>query len=448
MNRAVIIFVFFAIIVTSVFSQIPSNWETHPPRDTEHLKFAVGISAPSNTEQDALRNAWQDAVQQFASSIATHFQGQVDITIQSQSLASGIEDSFTLYMETSSFSTNVPITGVREQARKIETSGGRYIAHVLLSMSIEDYYRARQYVDNEESAYLAYRFFGQRGLFSAAQRPVGYNDYYSWLRNNCIIISIDDQNSNALLEQIDQFIIRLYRSAVVFAQIIDGRNARIIYDSARYYDGIYRALQNTALFNIQRESSHLILRPVRANMLGDLRTAVSSIKDSSRFVITGLETIQTESGNTVNQGAIVINQFRTLISRQYSMQAVNYNIPSQFLSGFVDEDAILRHIQNNYASFPARYLVICRSQTRLEMGMPEFRISPMISASCNFSLYDVVTGESFHSDTVQTAPGVFSISNLENSFVINESRRALQYLYNPRTQPNLETIIKEIFDRL
>jgi len=441
-----------SLLATSaaLYAQIPPDWDTNPPRDTAHLKYAVGVSQPSATEQEAYRGAWQNAVQQFASSIATRFQGQTDITVQSQSLSSGVEDAYTVYLETSSFSTNVPITGVKEQARKIETVSGRFVARVLAVMSGEDYEKARQYVENEEAAFLAYRFFSQRNLFTAAanQKPAGYDDYYSWLRNNCVIISIDDPSPNALLEQLDQFIRKLYKNAVVFAQIINGRGARIVYNSGKYYDGILRALQGTALFTIQRESAHLTLKPAKANTLADLRAAVAAMKDSGRFVITGLETIQTQGGETANSGTIVINQFKTIASRSFNMQAVNFTIPAQFLSGFVDEDGIIRHIQNNSSAFPARYLIICRSETKLDKGLPEYKIPPMVNASCHFTLYDIVTGETLQSETAQTSAGAFSPSNLEDRTVIEEARRALQFLYNAKTQPGLEAIMKGVFDRL
>ena len=450
MKKAFFLINLFAVIVSATFAQVPPDWDTNPPRDTAQLKYAVGVSQPSASEQEAYRRARQDAVQQFASSIATRFQGQTDISVQSGSFSSGIEDAYTVYMETSSFSTNVPITGVSEQARKIETQSGRYVARVLAVMSGEDYEKAKQYVENEEAAFLAYRFFSQRGLFTATanQKPAGFDDYYSWLRNNCVIISIDDPNPNALLEQIDQFIRKLYKNAVVFAQIINGRGARIVYNSGKYYDGILRALQNTALFTIQRESAHLTLKPAKADTLTALRNAVSAMKDSARFVITGLETIQTQSGETANSGTIVINQFKTIASRQFNMQAVNFAIPAQYLSGFVDEDGIIRHIQNNSGAFPARYLIICRSQTKLEKGIAEYGIPPLINASCHFTLYDIVTGETLQSDTAQTNAGAFSPSNLEDRTVINESRNALQFLYNAKTQPGLEAVMKGVFDKL
>ena len=109
---------------------------------------------------------------------------------------------------------------------------------------------------------------------------------------------------------------------------------------------------------------------------------------------------------------------------------------------------IIRHIQNNFADFPARYLVVCRSETRLARGIAEFNIPPLISASCHFTLYDVVTGEVIQSETAQTATGAFTPSSLEDRAVIEESRRALQFLFNARTRPGLEDIMRDVFSEL
>jgi hypothetical protein len=449
MNKKVFFIVLFALTTSFVFAQVPSNWETNKPRDTAEQKYNVGISQPSNTEQDAVKNAWQDAVQQFASSIAVRYEGRSDITMQSQNYASEIEDAFIVTLSTSSFSTNIPLTGVRELARKTSRQDGKYIAYVLAVMSVEDYNKARQYVENEEAAYLAYRFFSQRRLFTAASgKPAGYDDYYFWLRDNCVIISINDANATALLEQIDQFVKKLYKNAVLFAQIINGQNSRIIYNSAKYYDGILRALLNTAIFTIQREDSRLILKPAKSNTLAELRNAIAAIKDSGKFVITGLEIIQTQGSDTTNTGTIVINQFKTIASRQFNMQAVNFTVPFQYLSGYVDEDGIISYVKNNINNFPARYLIICRSETKLEKGIPEYKIPPMVNASCYFSIYDIVTGETIQSETAQTATGAFSPSNMEDRAVLEESRRALHFLYNAKTQPGLADIMRGVLERL
>jgi hypothetical protein len=449
-NEKLVLFLLCAVALALPAQQIPSDWELRPPQDTAATKYSVGVSQPSATEQEAVTGAWQNALQNFAASISTHFQGQTDISVRSESYSSGIEDAFTVYLENSSFSTNVQLTGVREMARKIERQNGRYIARLLAAMNIEDYNKARQYVENEESAFLAYRFFLEKGQLSSAGtgKPAGFPDYYSWLRNSALIISVHDPSQNVYMEQIDLLLKKVYKNAIVFAEIIDGRNARIIYNSARYYDGILRALQNTAVFTIQREGSHLVLLPLKASALADLKAAVNALKDSGKLVITGLETIQTQSGETINRNAIVAGQFRTLASRQFGLQAVNYTIPNQYLDGYVDEEGIIRHIQNNLASFPARYAVICYAETRLEKGMPEYRIPPLIIASCRFALYDVITGALLQSETAETNSGGFSPASLEDSAVIAESRSALQFLYNPKTHPGLADIMEAILSQL
>ena len=453
MKRAILLLGLFALTTAVLSAQIPPNWDTNPPRDTAAVKYAVGISQPSATEQDAMKNAWQNAVQQFASSIATRFQGQTDITVQSESFSSGIEDAYTVIMETSSFSTNVPITGVSELARKIETPGGRYVARVLTSMSIEDYNRARQYVENEEAAFLAYRFFEQRntGLprLDMRSKPQSYPDYYTWLRNDCVILSVITDNQTPYLEQIDLFAKKLYRNSLVFPQRINDRSVRIIYDSSRYYAGILRALENSNAFSVSRESYQLLLTPAGSSALSDFRNIVANMKDSSKIFIIGNELIQTNNSMYVNTGNLFANEFRNIASRGYGLSSVSFNIPSSFLNTVnFNPDGIIDHIKGNLASFPARFAAICSIETVIEPGIAQYNIPPLITASGTFILYDVITGETFHSDTVSTAGFVFSPSNLNDQTVINESRRAIQFLFDPKNQPGLKGIMDRILTQL
>jgi hypothetical protein len=47
-------------------------------------------------------------------------------------------------------------------------------------------------------------------------------------------------------------------------------------------------------------------------------------------------------------------------------------------------------------------VVICYAETSLETGIPEYKIPPAVTASCRFAFYDVLTGETIRSDTVDT----------------------------------------------
>jgi len=101
-----------------------------------------------------------------------------------------------------------------------------------------------------------------------------------------------------------------------------------------------------------------------------------------------------------------------------------------------------------FAQIPARYIIICRSETKLEKGIPEYKIPPMVNASCHFTLYDIVTGETLQSETAETVAGAFTPSNLEDRAVIEEARRALQFLYNAKTQPGLAEIMRGVLGEL
>ncbi|MDR1074401.1 MAG: hypothetical protein LBL45_12165, partial [Treponema sp.] len=315
------------------------------------------------------------------------------------------------------------------------------------------YDKALAYIENELPAFRAYGFFAQKGLAPPAgsdnAAPAGFQDYSAWLRGSCVIIAVEDAQT---AEQIDLFIKKVYRNAVVFAEIItEGSqtyHARIVYGAAQHYDGLLRALQNTALFSIRRENSTLTLAPFngrgQAATLAGLKGAVASMKDSSKYIIIGSETIQTRNGVIANSENIVINQFKSVASRQFGLQAVNFSIPGQYTSGSIDEDGIISYINRNAASVFARYLVICHSETQLEEGMPEFKLPPLTTASCRFALYDLVTGETRRSETITTPPGAFSPANLQDQAVIATSRDALRFLNNPKTQPGLAEIMREI----
>ena len=80
--------------------------------------------------------------------------------------------------------------------------------------------------------------------------------------------------------------------------------------------------------------------------------------------------------------------------------------------------------------------------------MPEFRMPPMVTASCRFTIYDIVTGERTESGTARTTTGAFSPSDLSDRAVIETSRRALQFLNDAKTRPNLEAIMREVLGGL
>ncbi|MDR2447110.1 MAG: hypothetical protein LBD58_07465 [Treponema sp.] len=173
-----------------------------------------------------------------------------------------------------------------------------------------------------------------------------------------------------------------------------------------------------------------------------LKAAVASMKDSSKYIIVGSETIQTRSGVVASTENIVITQFKSGAARQFGLQAVNFSIPGQYTSGAIDEDGVISYINRNAVSI--RYLVICHAETQLEEGIPEYKLPPLTTASRHFSLYNLVTGETTHNKTIPTPPGAFSPANLQDLAVVAASRDALRFLGNPKTQPGLTEIMREI----
>jgi hypothetical protein len=63
-------------------------------------------------------------------------------------------------------------------------------------------------------------------------------------------------------------------------------------------------------------------------------------------------------------------------------------------------------------------------------------------------VYDVLTGETFNSATVDAQGFVFTPANTGEPAVIAESRRSLQFLYDPKNKPGLEGIMRETLSDL
>jgi hypothetical protein len=369
--------------------------------------------------------------------------------VQEEGYDSDIADAYTVYVETSSFSTRVPLSGVREVARKIESRGGAYTARILGAMNDGDYQKALRYIENEEAAFLAYRFFEQKakGLTRlSGNKPAGYADFYSWLRDNCVTISFAGTGGQAeYLGQTEIFCKKLYRNALIFAETIDGNPARIIYDSPKYYDGMVRALQDFGIFRIQKENSTLVLTPAGQSSLAAFRAAVADMKDGSKVFVTGIEVIQTENGDVLHPANLVINQFIATASRQFGLSAVRFNLPARFTNtAFLDEAAIIAYINENSKAFPARFVAMVFAGTRLSQGVAAYNMPSNITAGVRFTLYDVLTGETLNSAEADTRGFVFSPANLQQQTVITESRRALQFLYDPKNWPGLEGIMAEV----
>ncbi|MDR1288754.1 MAG: hypothetical protein LBK08_14210 [Treponema sp.] len=452
MKKLLFVCAVFALAVHFASAQqVPPDWDTSPPKDTAGVLYRVGVSMPQATEQEAFKSAWQNVLQNFASSIATRVESLTDISVREEGYDSGIADAYTVYVETSSFSTQVPLSGVREAARTIENRGGAYTARILGVMNDADYQKALWYIENEEASFLAYRFFEQKvkGITRlSGSKPAGYGDFYSWLRDNCVTISFAGTDGQGeYLGQIESFCKKLYRNAVIFAGIMDGKAARVVYDSPKYYDGIVRALQDFRIFSMQKENSALVLAPLGQSSLAAFRSAVADMKDGSKIFVTGIEVIQTEEGDVLNSSNLVINQFATA-ARQYGLNGVRFNLPAGYTgSTFLDEAAIMAYIRGNIKTFPARYAAIVYAETRLSQGVAAYNVPATITAAARFTLYDVLTGESAGSPEADTRGFVFSPASLRQEAVIAESRRALRFLYDPKNKPGLEGIMSEVLGK-
>ena len=57
MKRLAFLTILLVLAIVTLSAQIPPDWDTSPPRDTAQYKYAVGVSAPSASEQEAWSSA-------------------------------------------------------------------------------------------------------------------------------------------------------------------------------------------------------------------------------------------------------------------------------------------------------------------------------------------------------------------------------------------------------
>ncbi|MDL2229177.1 caspase family protein [Treponema sp. OttesenSCG-928-L16] len=170
--------------------------------------------------------------------------------------------------------------------------------------------------------------------------------------------------------------------------------------------------------------------------------------DASKLAVFGMEVIAAADGRRLNRDNIVANQFRSLASRQFGKGVVNYSWPERFSSGdYFDEDGLIAYINDNRSSFPARYAALCYAETSIEPEILPHKTMPTINAVCRFVLYDLATGNTIYSDEV-TAPGIFTLQDMGEQTVLNESRRALRFLYDSKNKPGLAEAMEKAFSQL
>ena len=114
MKKQLLFSLFFLPAAFALSAQVPAGWQTTPPRDTAAVKYSVGISDAQSSEAAAVKSAWQNALQNLASSIGTNIESRTEVTAQSEGFDGGIEDAFTVRLENSTFTTQVRLTGVSE----------------------------------------------------------------------------------------------------------------------------------------------------------------------------------------------------------------------------------------------------------------------------------------------------------------------------------------------
>ncbi|MDR1216697.1 MAG: hypothetical protein LBK25_08445 [Treponema sp.] len=434
-----------AVLCTALFAQeIPQEWDRVIPRDTPDFRYKVGVSAPAASEQASANGARNDALKQFASSIVTNVSTEETELSFGQDLGDGVLEVRVTYKGEASFSSKIQLSGFSEIDRKVEKGrNGEYIGRSLTRVSVEDYNKARYAVDNEPAAARSYRFFVRNipALANAPPRPAGYEDYMTWLMDYCVILSIQNRDDPSL----EQFVKKLYKKAVVCHDIINGQKALIVYDAdARYANGVFVSLQKSGLFDVQRENAVIVLNFLRQKSLADFRAYINRDMKPSKVVITGRETVQFLYQNNLNPDKPIAKQFETIVaSPQIGITAGNFSLPPSLMNErFLNEDEMFAYVQRNIASFPARYLAVCYSETAFDAE------SYAVTAFCRFTLYDVVTGDVYQSETADSRERRITATSSSEPAILAASRDALKFLTDKSNSRSLPAIVKKVFDLL
>ncbi|MDR1429777.1 MAG: hypothetical protein LBI85_05760 [Spirochaetaceae bacterium] len=165
-------------------------------------------------------------------------------------------------------------------------------------------------------------------------KPSGFGDFYTWLRNSCVIVSVNAGNAGtSYLDGLARFAKKLYRNSLAFPTAIEGFPSCVIYDSPRYFDGVLRALGGFNAFALTRSNGAIILAPKSASSLSAFAAYVEAMKDASKIFVTGTEIIAAPERRTPNPGNLVVGQFKALAALRFGMSAVSFDLPRPVRSG-------------------------------------------------------------------------------------------------------------------
>ena len=384
---AIVLMVF---ISTSVFSQtlIPDDWDLNQPQDNAEYIYSMDRSAPKDTERDAVAEAEKTVMVQLAQRIWTLVDSRYISYIQQD--GSEIRENA---IERNYISTRLVLQNV-SRAYKIKMADGKYIAYCLVYISRNDAARAAISAENELSSLYAYNYFSKRvpGLkpFNIMESLDGFNDYHSWVIENCGILAVSGNNQTYSLGQFETFVRILFPDCISFSARYNGDPARFIY-GAEKLDIISRILQRHGI-SFSWEHPRLTVNDSRK--LGDLIRM-----DPSMVYVTGIETIHHNYNiKSFDERGLLGRELIRRIQNVSRKNAALYTLPAR-LNGIFEND-IVNFLQER-SGLPCRYVIVYFVETFVERGKPEFGAPAYLFAEGKVLVYDQILGSILLSETIK-----------------------------------------------
>jgi hypothetical protein len=359
--------------------------------------FARGVSEPKSSEAEAILDAKNSALREMAGSIASYISAEyktkttgtgtntTDITVETESQ--------------SSLAIRLPLTGISEISREIERREGMYIARIVITISLEGLSRAREFAGREAVSFRAFNFFAQKitGLKPASLTdiPEAYPDFYSWLQGSCMIMTINSsEQQDAYWEQMDWFLYKLSRNIYTYADRLDNKPVRIIFDGFRHLETVKRALKNQFTFTI--ENAHIVLTPMITP--GEFVDSVQEMPDAGEIIIAG---IYDAGEGKKNMDPVMIDEIAGLVQKHFEAEVSVFALPDTVLSGNSSGDQLCRGIKNG----PARYILLFEAKAVQEPAILSYHIAPYYRLSYTCMLYDALAETKFYGKTIND--GIF-----------------------------------------
>jgi hypothetical protein len=188
--------------------------------------------------------------------------------------------------------------------------------------------------------------------------------------------------------------------------------------------------------------------PVLVNLISKSTTNTPkrtfNINDSNKIIISGYEIIETHTQKLLNQTAITIGEFRNICMDNRLLET-HTALPNLFASiDTINLDDVIDYVISNRSDFPVQYILLYLSKTNIVTGNDKYNIPNRITASCDFVFIDFYSDQIMYGDTADTNGYLFELVDLNERTIVNESVKALKYLFSKDISINISDILNKL----